>query len=117
MTQAATPYVLELVVFHLKEGTNEASFLESAQTLTEFLRTEVPGFQSRNLMHTADHSQWTDMIYWSTMETALAAMKQLHSAPEFRDFASMIDSKNIQMKHLIAVESASGNVKEGRTHA
>ncbi|MEK3792520.1 hypothetical protein MKX42_12405 [Paenibacillus sp. FSL R7-0204] len=117
MTQASTSYVLELVVFHLKQDTNEASFLEAARTLTQFLHTQIPGFQSRNLMHTADHSQWTDMIYWSTMEMALAAMERLHSAPEFRNFAGMIDSQGIQMMHLTVAESASGNAKEGSAHA
>ncbi|WP_342478505.1 hypothetical protein NYE24_09085 [Paenibacillus sp. FSL H7-0350] len=117
MTQATMPYVLELVVFHLKEDTNEASFLEASRTLTQFLHTQIPGFQSRNLMHTADHNQWTDMICWSTMETALAAMEELHSSPEFRDFAGMIDSQSIQMLHLTAAESASGNPEEGSAHA
>lgn len=117
MTQATTPYVLELVVFHLKEDTNEASFLEAARTLTQFLHTHIPGFQTRNLMHTADHTQWTDMIYWTTMETALAAMEQLHAAPEFREFAGMIDSQGIQMMHLTVAKSASGNAKEDSAHA
>lgn len=116
MTQATMPYVLELVVFHLKEDTNEANFLEASRSLTQFLHTQIPGFQSRNLMHTADHTQWTDMIYWSTMETALAALELLHSAPEFRDFAGMIDSQSIQMMHLTVAESASKKPKEDSAH-
>ena len=102
MEQDQQNHVLELVLFTLKEGTGKSLFCEAASALGEVLKAKVPGFlKKRSLMHTADESQWTDMVYWSDMESAMAALEQLKVLPEFRSFAAMIDTREITMRHLI----------------
>ncbi|MGE7690047.1 hypothetical protein ACQKMI_12690 [Lysinibacillus sp. NPDC097214] len=94
-------YVMEIVLFELKEGTSKHRFCQAAAALTKVLKFEISGFEGRTLLHTLDESQWTDIIYWCDMEKALAAMEQLKSIPEFQNFVSMIDSREITLRHLI----------------
>lgn len=94
-------YVMEMVLFELKEGTDKHRFCQAAAALTEILKFEIPGFEDRKLLHTSDESQWTDIIFWCDMEKALAAIEQLKSIPEFQHFVSMIDSREIMQRHFI----------------
>ncbi|MGA3677294.1 hypothetical protein [Lysinibacillus agricola] len=94
-------YVMEVVLFELKEGTDKHHFCQAAAGLTEVLKFEISGFESRTLLHTSDERQWTDIIYWCDMEKAFAAMERLKSIPEFQHFVSMIDSREITQRHLI----------------
>ncbi|KOS62959.1 hypothetical protein FJQ98_07815 [Lysinibacillus agricola] len=94
-------YVMEIVLFELKEGTDTQLFCQAAAQLTEVLQLQIPGFKERTLLHTQDESQWTDIIYWDNMEMTLGAMEQLKSVPVFQTFVSMIDSREIVQRHLI----------------
>ncbi|MDA1478091.1 hypothetical protein [Bacillus changyiensis] len=94
-------YVMEMVLFKLREGTNKHRFCRAAAALTEALQTEMSGFKGRTLLHTPDETQWTDIIYWSNMDVALKAMDQLRSVPAFQTFVSMIDSREIMLRHLV----------------
>lgn len=94
-------YVMEIVLFKLKEGMDKRRFCQAAAALTNVLQSQISGFKGRTVLHTADESQWTDIIYWSDMETALTAMDQLKSISAFQTFVSMIDSNEITLRHLI----------------
>lgn len=94
-------YVMEIVLFELREGMDKQLFLQAAAALSEVLQAGIPGFKGRTLLHTPDEIQWTDIIYWSDMEMALLAMEQLKFAPDFQNFVSMIDSREITQRHLI----------------
>ncbi len=94
-------YVMEIVLFKLREGTDKLRFCEAAAALTDFLQAEQSGFKGRSLLHTPDESQWTDIVYWSDMEAARSAMDQLKSNSAFQTFVSMIDPAGITMRHLI----------------
>jgi len=94
-------YVMELVLFKLKEGTDKDRFYQAASDLSEALQTDIPGFIGRTLLHTEDEAEWSDIIHWSNMETAMNAMEQLKSVPAFHTFVSMIDTEEIIMKHLV----------------
>jgi len=94
-------YVMEVVLFELKEGVDKRRFCQAAAALTEVLKLEVSGFEGRTLLHTSDESQWTDIIYWCDMESALVAMEKLKTTSEFQIFVSMIDSREITQRHLV----------------
>ncbi|HEY2493606.1 MAG TPA: hypothetical protein VGI33_11950 [Paenibacillus sp.] len=104
MKQDNKQFVMELVLFKLKEGTDKQQFNQAALMLSEVLETEISGFKGRTLLHTADEIHWTDIVYWSDMETAMAAMEQLKSVPAFQSFVSMIDSREITLRHLIPAD-------------
>lgn len=94
-------YAMELVLFKLKEGSDTQHFRQLASTLTEALQQHFPGFKGRMLLHTPDETEWTDIVYWADMETALSVLDQVYALPAFQAFAAMIDSQGITMKHLI----------------
>ena len=94
-------YVMEVVLFELKEGIDKHRFCQAAAALTKVLKHEISGFEGRTLLHTSDESQWTDIIYWCDMESALAAVEELKFKSEFQSFVSMIDSREITQRHLI----------------
>jgi len=94
-------YVMEVVLFELKEGIDKHRFCQAAAALTNLLKYEISGFEARTLLHTSDESQWTDIIYWCDMDSALVAMEKLKSKSEFQIFVSMIDSREITQRHLI----------------
>ncbi|QGG51857.1 hypothetical protein [Lysinibacillus pakistanensis] len=94
-------YVMEVVLFELKQGIDKHHFCQAAAALTKVLKFEISGFEGRTLLHTSDESQWTDIINWCDMESALEAMEKLKSISEFQIFVSMIDSREITQRHLI----------------
>lgn len=96
--------VLELVMFRLKADTDPIQFVAAAEVLEQLLVSQIPGFLRRSLMCTKDGSSWTDLIYWTDMTSAESALKRLPSTPEFRDFASMIDSKDMVIRHLMPAQ-------------
>lgn len=96
--------VLELVMFRLKADTDPIQFVAAARELEQLLVSQIPGFLRRSLMCTKDGSNWTDLIYWTDMTSAESALKRLPSTTEFRDFASMIDSKDMVMRHLMPAQ-------------
>lgn len=94
-------YVMEVVLFELKEGIDKHRFCQAAAALTDLLKDEISGFEGRTLLHTFDESQWTDIIYWYDKDSALGAMEKLKSKSVFQIFVTMIDSRAITQRYLI----------------
>lgn len=101
--------VLELVMFRLKEGTNRVQFITAAEELKQLLIRQVPGFVCRSLLCTEDGISWTDLISWKDMQSAQSALKQLPTTLEFRNFVSMIDPKDMVMRHLMPAKKGGTN--------
>jgi heme-degrading monooxygenase HmoA len=95
--------VMELVVFKLNPKEDIAVFQGAAAKMTHLLKDEVPGFIERSLLHTAEKDQWVDVVYWSTMEHALAAIDVLKSKEEFQSFVSKIDMQQTSTYHLMPI--------------
>ncbi|UZM97931.1 hypothetical protein OL548_23875 [Lysinibacillus sp. MHQ-1] len=79
-------YVMEVVLFELKEGIDKHRFCQAAAALTELLKLEISGFKGRTLLHTFNENQWTDIIYWGDMDSARSAMEKLKSMSAFQIF-------------------------------
>ncbi|MEF7493943.1 hypothetical protein V4V34_05075 [Lysinibacillus sphaericus] len=94
-------YVMEVVLFELKEGIDKHRFCQAAAALTELLKLEISGFKGRTLLHTFNENQWTDIIYWGDMDSARRAMEKLKSMSAFQIFVSMIDSREITQRLLV----------------
>lgn len=93
--------VMELVVFKLKAGADIKIFKAAASELNQVLKKEIPGYLDRSLLHTPDGDQWVDVVYWSSMELALGAMKYLEARVEFQSFCTWIDMQQTSMYHLV----------------
>ncbi|MGH2585612.1 MAG: antibiotic biosynthesis monooxygenase family protein [Dehalococcoidia bacterium] len=91
--------VIELVLYRLKEGADEARFLKDADALTDVLRT-LPGFVSRRLLTAVEDGQWADLVEWRSMEEALRAAEVFPTLQEVEPLIETVNMTNVTMLHL-----------------
>lgn len=88
---------LEIVIFKLNVGVNDAEFMALARRLEGWLQ-QVGGFIDRELSKN-DEGLWVDIVRWHSLPEALAAAEQIMAAPEGQAFGSAIDPDSITMIH------------------
>jgi hypothetical protein len=91
--------VIELVLYRLKSGVEEARFLKDADAITDVLRT-LPGFLSRRLLTAVEDGQWADVVEWRSMEEALRAAEVFPTMPGVASLLETVDMANVTMLHL-----------------
>jgi len=62
---------IELVRFRLQPGKTAADWLKANDKINEWMKAQ-PGFRYRSVSET-DDGEWWDLVYWASMEAALAA--------------------------------------------
>src|SRR5262245_25160089 len=102
MTQ---PPVLEVVLFKLKPGADEAAFLAASEAVMPNPRT-MRGFIRRELFKDAD-SRWMDTVHWHSLDDAYRAAEAFLSLPCAQTLMALIDEPSMTMLHLEAVRSYS----------
>ncbi len=65
---------IELVRFRLQAGKTAADWLKTNEKINEWMKAQ-PGFQFRSVSET-DDGEWWDLVYWASVEAALAAGKK-----------------------------------------
>jgi len=90
-------HVLEVVVFKLNEGADEANFLEDAQATFDLLEG-YDGFISRELTKTEDGT-WIDVVTWANMDVAMQAAEAIMGEAVGQKFGSHINFESTQMMH------------------
>jgi hypothetical protein len=98
---AMSAQVIELVTFRIRSGIDEATFRAAVETSMPFLLRQA-GFLGREV-GVSPEGEWTDIVRWADMDTALRAAAAFNSARETRDFNSMLDGNTVQMRHLRAI--------------
>lgn len=89
--------VVEIVLFRLKEGIRHEDFLQAADALMLDLR-RISGYIKRELLCDAS-GQWVDLVYWRSLDEALAAAEQFNTLPSARPFNAMIEPPS-RMLHV-----------------
>ncbi|MEO1656565.1 MAG: hypothetical protein AAFR65_02490 [Pseudomonadota bacterium] len=92
-----TEQVAEIVRFKLREGADEAAFVDSAKGTVDFV-AEQKGFVRRSLSK-SDDGVWVDYVEWRSLDDALAAAKRVEAEPSFEPFLTDIDLASIEMRH------------------
>ncbi|MDD1795684.1 hypothetical protein L4D06_17820 [Enterovibrio makurazakiensis] len=90
--------VVETVRFKLVEGTDIQAFVVAAEKTESFIR-DFEGFQYRSLSYNADSQLWTDIVYWASMENAVAASEQFMSFEAAQQLVAFIDPTSLVMAH------------------
>lgn len=90
--------VLELVVFELRDGVTREQFLGTVDGLSEWVKAQ-PGFISRELAHDPTGDRWIDVVWWQTMQDALAAAQAAVSSESCAPMFALIDTAATQMLH------------------
>ncbi len=91
-------HVLEVVLFRLVEGTDEAAFLKDAQATFDLLAS-YDGYLDRELS-VNDDGLWVDVVTWADIDTALSATEKIMDSPVGQAFGAHIDPGSIQMQHV-----------------
>lgn len=89
---------LEIVLFRLKPGVQEAAFLEANRAVQTDLQ-KASGYIRRELSRNED-GQWLDMVYWNSLAEAKQAAEAFPTWPSTQRIAGMIDETSINMLHL-----------------
>lgn len=92
--------VMEMVIFQTRPETDEEQFLKTYEALNEVLKRDIEGFVSRTIMKDKKQDKWVEMIWWTSMETALAALENLPQTAEFGQYCSGISEDGMRMFHL-----------------
>lgn len=90
--------ILELVVFELLAGVDEASFLANAEAVSEWARAQS-GFISRDLSRSEDGGRWIEVVWWETPEDAQRAARLAESSEECAPMFAQIDVSRATMRH------------------
>jgi Antibiotic biosynthesis monooxygenase len=102
MTQ---PPVLEVVLFKLKPGEDEAAFLAASEAVMPDLRA-MRGFIRREVFKDAD-GRWMDTLHWQSLEDAHRAAEVFLGLPCAQTLIALIDEPSMTMLHLEPVRSYS----------
>jgi hypothetical protein len=102
MTQ---PPVLEVVLFKLKPGAEEAAFLAASEAVMPDLRA-MRGFIRREVFKDAD-GRWMDTVHWQSLDDAHRAAEVFLGLPCAQTLIALIDEPSMTMLHLEPVRSYS----------
>jgi heme-degrading monooxygenase HmoA len=94
--------VLELVVFRLKEGATREQLLGTVEAVSEWAEAQ-PGFISRDLCYSSDDDRWIDVVYWRTLDDAVAAATAAESSEACAPMFELIDLESMLFLHGVPV--------------
>lgn len=95
--------ILELASFKLKEGVNEAEFLNASEKFQKVFVEKQEGYVSRKLVCSNDGT-WCDVVTWNTEENAHAVNKAMNENEIAQQYCSFMDFNSVEVKHLYIVK-------------
>ena len=95
--------VLEVVLFKLKPGADDAAFLAASEAVMPDLRA-MRGFIRRELFKDTD-GRWMDTVHWQSLDDAHRAAEAFLGLPCAQTLIALIDEPSITMLHLEPVRS------------
>jgi heme-degrading monooxygenase HmoA len=94
MTDAAT---VEVALFRLRPGVDEAAFLRASAAIVPAVRA-FGGFRRRTLYRSED-GRWVDLVDWASLADAQRAAEAALTSPACRPFLALIDEADDVMLH------------------
>jgi hypothetical protein len=94
---------LEVVLFKLKPGVQEAAFFDINETILSNLRA-MSGFIRRDLFKDS-HGQWMDIVYWNSLHDAQCAAELFPTLSCAQILMEMLDEASLTMLHLEQAKS------------
>jgi heme-degrading monooxygenase HmoA len=91
--------VIESVTFELVEGTREEVFVSAVARSNKFLES-CPGFLGRKVSKSRDAKRWLDLVYWESMDRALAAAARFNASPDTAAFNGLLKTGTVAMAHF-----------------
>ena len=89
---------IEVVVFKTKSAYSKEQVIEAAKAVNPVVQ-EYDGFIGRKLAIGEDGT-WTDIVYWTDLQTAEIAAKEVMKSTSCQKFFAMIEEEGMQFMHL-----------------
>lgn len=89
---------VEVVEFALKEGASEKDLLREFDRTTTLFEYRYKGFIRRELFKS--ENTYTDLVWWSSRETANEAAQKILNDKEAQGFLELIEKQSVSLKHL-----------------
>ena len=99
------PSVLEVVLFKLKPGADDAAFVATSEAVMPDLRA-MRGFIRREVFKDADGC-WMDTVHWPHLDDAHRAAEVFLGLPCAQTLMALIDEPSMIMLHLEPIRSYS----------
>lgn len=103
---------VELVTFKTNPGVSRADFLAADEPINAWVQTQ-PGFRYRSLNlvagSTGQQLQWSDIVYWDSLENAKRASEAFMASHCNGDFMAMIDGDSVSLSHSEVQHMAMGD--------
>jgi hypothetical protein len=94
---------LEVVLFKLKPGVDQAAFFRLNESILPEL-CAMSGFIRRDLF-SDQHGQWMDVVYWNSLRDAERAAELFPSLPCAQSLMELLDETSVTILHLEQVKS------------
>ena len=91
--------VIESVTFSLADNVSDEEFLAAAEESNKYLRG-CNGFVGRQISKNADGSLWLDLVFWESMDAALAAAARFNESPHITRFNSALKRGSVTISHF-----------------
>jgi hypothetical protein len=89
---------IEVALYTLKNGVEEAKFLVVSDTASEVYR-KLGGFVRREHMK-SDDGKWVDMVYWQNRDIAKQAEPVLYQDATIAEVMGLIDTDTMVFTHV-----------------
>lgn len=96
---ASTHTCFEIVHFAFLPDVTLPRQIEAMNTLGVWAAKQ-PGFLSRQSFHDPRQSRWTDMVEWSSLDQATAAMERSQREPALAGVMALIDPATLHAGHF-----------------
>lgn len=98
-TMATTHTCFEIVHFAFLPGVTLPRQTEAMNALGAWAATQ-PGFRSRQSFLDPRQSRWTDVVEWSNLDQATAAMARSQREPALASVMALIDPATVHAGHF-----------------
>jgi len=92
-----TGHVIESVTFKLAANISDKEFMATQAAIDDFARSS-DGFVRRHLSRD-ENGVWLDVMEWSSMEAAMAAMDAFPKQPSLAPVLAAIDGDTVTIRH------------------
>jgi hypothetical protein len=96
---ASTHPCFEIVHFAFLPTVTLPRQTEAMNALGAWAATQ-PGFLSRQSFHDTRQSRWTDVVEWSSLDQATAAMERSQREPALASVMALIDPATLHVGHF-----------------
>ena len=91
--------ITEIIIYTLKESTDEASFIAEANKYFAYFKATFKGFI--DLEFTKGEDGWINIMHWETMEDVKACGAVLRTSPqEIAGYATLTDRESTKLTFL-----------------